>query len=256
MSVQQNQDVTPVEIDDKAVADYLLDNPGFFNERDELLAQMAVVHTTGASVSLIERQVAILREQNGTYQQQLAELIEVARINDTLMLKMQKLVLALLESSDLQEILALIEQSLRDDFNADGVTLCLFTDPDAVALDSEQLSGLRVMFTARDDEKCSELSEMFEGDEPACGVLGETQLGYLFDKRGGEIRSVAQLPLVMTDKVTGKSAQPLGVLAIGSEDAGRFCAGVGTVFLKYLGALVTRKLRPFLVAEEGAAAVQ
>ncbi len=248
MSVQKNQDVEVAGVDAKVVADYLQSAPDFFNERDQLLSQMNVTHTTGASVSLIERQVAILREQNGNYKQQLSELIDVARVNDQLMLNMQKLVLALLETNELEALLTLIQQSLNDDFNADGVTLCLFADPEIISLDSNQIGAMRVIFVARDDEQFSELSEMLNGDEPACGVLSEAQLACLFDQPEGKIRSAAQLPLTMPCKVTGELTEPLGLLAIGSKDAGRFCAGVGTVFLKYLGALVTRKLRPHLVS--------
>ncbi len=251
MSVQENQDAKVAgiagvtRIDDKAVVDYLTAHPNFFDERDELLSQMAVIHTTGASVSLIERQVAILREQNAVYKQQLTELVDVARVNDQLMLKMQKLVLALLETNELEALLALIQQSLKDDFNADGVTLCLFADPESISLESNQIGDLRVMFVSREDEHINALDDMFKDGEPACGVLTDDQRAYLFDQPENEIRSVAQLPLT----AAGSSAVPLGILAIGSHDAGRFCAGVGTVFLKYLGALVMRKLRPHLAAE-------
>jgi len=252
MSVQQTQDAETSAVDDKAVADYLATNPEFFNERDDLLSQMMVVHTTGASVSLIERQVAILREQNGSYKQQLTELVDVARVNDQLMLNMQKLTLSLLETNELAALLALIQQSLKDDFNADGVTLCLFADPETISLETDQIGDLRVMFVSRDDEQFVELADITTGDEPACGVLSEAEMATLFAQQEGEIRSVAQLPLMMSDKKTGQPGVALGVLAIGSQDAGRFCAGVGTVFLKYLGALITRKLRPHLSAGDDA----
>ncbi|MCF6322884.1 MAG: DUF484 family protein [Gammaproteobacteria bacterium] len=250
MSVQQNQDTEIPTINDKAVVGYLVANPEFFNDRDDLLAKMIVTHTTGASVSLIERQVAILREQNGGYQQQLAELVDVARVNDVLMVKLQKLVLALLETNELEPLLTLIQQSLKGDFNADGVTLCLFADPASLSLESDQIGDLQVRFISREDEQFKKMGNLSKGGEPACGVLTDAELAGLFDdakERG--IRSVAQLPLVMANKgdSTGVS---LGVLAIGSKDAGRFCAGVGTVFLKYLGALVTRKLSPHLAAGE------
>jgi len=248
MSVQQNQDAEISTLDEKAVADYLAANPEFFNDRDDLLAKMVVTHTTGATVSLIERQVAILREQNGGYQQQLTELVDVARVNDALMVKLQKLVLALLEANELEALLGLIQQSLKDDFNADGVSLCLFSDPVALSLESDRVGEMQVKFVSRDDEQFKKLGDLSKGDEPACGILTDAELACLFDDAAESgIRSVAQLPLMMGDK--GDSAGvSLGVLAIGSKDAGRFCAGVGTVFLKYLGALVTRKLRPHLVA--------
>lgn len=244
MSVQQNQDAKVAGvagIDEKAVADYLQSTPGFFNERDELLSKMMVVHTTGASVSLIERQVAILREQSAGYQQQLAELVEVARVNDNLMLRMQELVLALLESNDLASILALIEQSLTKDFNADAITLCLFADPTTLSLDSDQIGKLRVCFASAGDELIQVHQEMFAKGEPRCGVLDAQQQALLFGDEGEEIHSVAQLPLV-----AGENSVLLGMLAIGSSDASRFSAGMGTVFLKYLGALVSRKIAPHL----------
>jgi len=248
MSVQQNQDVEAVTVDDKAVVEYLSAHPNFFDERDELLAQMAVIHTTGASVSLIERQVAILRGQNAAYKLQLTELVDVARVNDQLMLKLQKLVLALLETHELAALLTLLQQSLKDDFNADGLTLCLLADPKMVSLESDLVGDLRVMFVSRDDAQFSELAAMPKGDEPACGVLTGDQRAYLFAQPDSEIRSVAQLPLM----TNGKPEVMFGILAIGSKDAERFCTGVGTVFLKYLAALVTRKLQPHLATEDNA----
>ena len=242
MSVQQKQDTEVPAIDEKSVADYLAANPDFFNDRDDLLAKMAVIHTTGASVSLIERQVVILREQNSAYQQQLAELVDVARVNDKLMVKLQKLVLALLETNELEALLRLIQQSLKDDFNADGVTLCLFADPASISLESDQIGEMQVKFVSRDDPQFKELGDVSRGNEPACSVMNDETRDVLFGESEHGICSVAQLPLMMGDK----EALSLGVLAIGSKDAGRFCAGVGTVFLKYLGALVTRKLRPHL----------
>ncbi|MBL1259757.1 MAG: DUF484 family protein [Thiotrichaceae bacterium] len=250
MSVQQNQDDEVSTIDDKAVAEYLAAHSGFFNDRDELLANMVVTHTTGASVSLIERQVVILREQNGGYQQQLAELVDVARVNDVLMVKLQKLVLALLETNELEALLMLIQQSLKDDFNADGVALCLFADPASLSLESDLIGDLQVRFVSREDKQFKKLGDLTKGAEPACGVLTDAELACLFDDAPASgIRSVAQLPLMM-DGHGASAGVSLGVLAIGSKDAGRFCAGVGTVFLKYLGALITRKLRPHLSVGE------
>lgn len=237
MSVQQNQDVAAAEIDDDAVASYLQANPEFFNDRDELLAQMSVAHTTGASVSLIERQVVILREQNTLYKQQLTELVEVARDNDRLMSQMQKLALDLIEARELSGTLELVQRSLAKDFNADAITLCLFIDPADLSLETDQIDNLHVLFAAAEDDLMQDHRELFEDGEPACGILDEEQQACLFGDHDAEVRSVAQLPLVAS-----KDKAILGMLAIGSKDAGRFCAGVGTVFLKYLGALISRKL--------------
>ncbi|MCK5387204.1 MAG: DUF484 family protein, partial [Gammaproteobacteria bacterium] len=42
---------------------YLRDHPAFFEAHQDVLAGMILSHETGSAVSLIERQVQILREQ-------------------------------------------------------------------------------------------------------------------------------------------------------------------------------------------------
>jgi uncharacterized protein YigA (DUF484 family) len=39
--------------------------------------------------------------------------------------------------------------------------------------------------------------------------------------------------------------RPLGLLAIGSQQQDRYHAAMGTVFLKYLAELLSRRLRPY-----------
>lgn len=47
-----------------SVAIFLRDNPGFFSAHPELLAQLNLQHQTGGkTVSLIERQIDLLREK-------------------------------------------------------------------------------------------------------------------------------------------------------------------------------------------------
>ena len=54
----------PAVLTDEQVVAYLKDNPAFFIDQDDLLAQLRIPHLRGSSISLVERQVAVLRERN------------------------------------------------------------------------------------------------------------------------------------------------------------------------------------------------
>ncbi len=57
---------------EEAVARYLEDNPDYFLRQGEVLANLKVPHPeTGEALSLIQRQVQVLRDQNQRLQQQI-----------------------------------------------------------------------------------------------------------------------------------------------------------------------------------------
>ena len=43
---------------------YLGEHPDFFQDKDQLLTQMRIQHERGSAISLVERQMAVLRERN------------------------------------------------------------------------------------------------------------------------------------------------------------------------------------------------
>ena len=59
----------------------LRENPDILQRHPELLVVLEVPHQAGAAVSLIERQIAILRKQTSAQDERLHELIEVAHDN-------------------------------------------------------------------------------------------------------------------------------------------------------------------------------
>src|SRR5690606_2190854 len=73
---------------EEAVADYLQRRPEFFERHPTLLLRLKLPHeTNGFTVSLIERQVSMLRQRNGELERQLKDLISVAKVNDSLVEK-------------------------------------------------------------------------------------------------------------------------------------------------------------------------
>ena len=89
--------------------DYLRSNPDFFQRHATAIAELSLSHESGKAVSLIEHQVAILRERNMTMRRRMNELLHAARSNDEIFAKTRSLNLALLEVNswhELNEVLA------------------------------------------------------------------------------------------------------------------------------------------------------
>ncbi|MCG7899994.1 MAG: DUF484 family protein [Candidatus Thiodiazotropha lotti] len=216
----------PIKVDgtDQQIADYLRDNPGFLLRHPELLAEMEIPHASGDAVSLIERQVDALRKQLKDTQQQLANLVEVARTNDQLQARMHRLTLELIDAATFEEVLNALEDELHDDFKADAVELRLFSSSQLDDHLQDSLNGQVATF-----------EQFFNQNQPICGKMDQQQLDYIFGTEGDRIASTALIPL--------KSEGVLGLLAIGSCDPERFAPDHGTEFLTRLGEIISRTLQ-------------
>lgn len=216
------------------VEDYLRRHPDFFQGRDELIRALTLPHPTGGAISLVERQVALLREETQRYRIQLQDLVQIARYNDELIARLQQLTVKLMDSVTLNEVLALFETSLRQDFHADAATLRLFS---AVARFDAGAPAFLDVETIEADALAPSLQPILAGGRPVCGRLPNEQLVQLFPTTAGEIGSAALLPLA-----GGADETVVGLLAIGSRDAERFTPEMGTTYLNYMNELIGRKL--------------
>ena len=67
---------TQAEAEEETVARYLQLNPDFFERHQPLLARLRLPHArTGATISLVERQVEVLREKQSGVEQKLASAV-------------------------------------------------------------------------------------------------------------------------------------------------------------------------------------
>ena len=234
MSTQRQAEFNEAPVSEDAIHEYLLANPDFFERHADLLGTLSLPHRSGAAVSLVERQVSVLRQKDLKHERKLRELLAVARANDALAGKIHRLSLRLLEAGDLASTLAGLEESLRADFDADQSILILFGDPEAYA-------GIRAgrFFKAvpHDDEAMQAFGTFLSGSAPRCGQIRDTQRDFLFGKETDEVGSAALVPL--------GSGDSLGFLAIGSADADRFHPGMSIDFLARIGELVAGALRRF-----------
>lgn len=230
MSTVKQQKTAPFEVSEDEIADYLQENPDFFERYSNLLNTLEVPHTTnGAAVSLVERQVSVLRQRSNQLEGKLRELVEVARGNDELSEKIHALALAFLGAKSRNEVIAILEEQLRTGFNADQAVLVLFDDSDV------HFDGLFLRNIARDDEAISSFKTFLQSNSARCGMVRDAQRDFLFGANNVEVGSVALIPL-------GAKSE-LGFLAIGSNSATHFHPGKSVDFLTRLGELTTTALK-------------
>lgn len=220
------------ELSAEQIERYLRQHPDFFNAREALLAALQIPHATGPAVSLIERQVTILREQNQQYKRKLMELVQVGRDNDTLHRNLHQLTLALMRAQSLADVVERVHRHLREDFKADVVVLRLAQLPASFRISTQTLS------LDPSDPALSAFAPFFRAVRPLCGELKPEQLSFLFAEQAEAIASTALIPL-------GAEAE-LGMLAIGSHDEQRFHPAMDTLFLRCLGELIACALTPYL----------
>ena len=210
--------------EEQRVAEYLQAHPDFLERHPEVLEQLQLPHHSGAAVSLIERQVSVLRERNLDMHQRLSALIATARENDRLFEKSKRLVLALLEANLLSEVVDTLYQSLATDFDVPFYRLLLLGESTTLPASSARVVGL--------DEAEQNIGALLRGNRAICGVLRREELQFLFGDEASQVGSVAAVPLYR--------GRVFGVLAIGHGNANHYRSSMGTLFLNYIAEVLTR----------------
>lgn len=218
---EQNQD-KPQLPDAETVAAYLRAHPEFFVDHDELIPELRIPHLPGGAVSLVERQVKLLRERNIEMRHRLAQLMDVARDNDRLFDKTRRLVLDLLDANSLEEVIGAVDESLRHEFQVPYVSLILFSE-----------TPLPVGRSVTAAEAQQAIGGLLGSGKIVCGVLRPHELTFLFGEEDSSgIGSAAVVAL----------NQQQGILAIGSQDPQHYKSSLGTLFLSYIAEVLTRVL--------------
>lgn len=210
---------------------YLRKYPDFFLSRPHLLAEIAIPHRTGAAVSLVEKQVKVLREQNEQARKRLHELIEIARSNEDLAHRMHHLVLTLIDADKPEEIFKTLYENLKRNFRAEQVVIRLFAQP-------ANTMPAPAEFVGKDTGEARLFEELIDKRLPTVGALALEQQAFLFGADGADITSVVLVPLRGNDWG--------GVLAIGSHDQDRFQKDMGVELLANMGEVLSFILKPWI----------
>ena len=230
MTVQEKQGGEIKDVSAQDVADYLTKHPDFFDRQDEVLKAIEVPHQAGTAVSLIERQVGVLRQENRTLRGKIRDLVDIAKENDALMARMNRLSADLVSSESLDTAMKVLSDRLTHDFSAQGVSIRLIGDF------GSQTAGSRAELLSSDEDQLSLFESILARGKPVCGRFNIQQLDFMFGEKEEQMKSVAVIPL-------GDGS--VGFLAIGSEDPERFRAGISTSFLSYLGEIAGAVIKRF-----------
>jgi len=207
-----------------SVKQYLRAHPEFFSNHPDLLETMELTHDSGSAVSLVERQIAVMRERNVEMRHRLNHLLEAARTNDRLFEKTKRMVLNLLEASSLAEVVNSLYESLGTDYQIPFYSLLLFGDCLALPATQARVVG--------HDEAQGQIGTLLRSSRAICGILRADELQFLFGADAAKVGSVAAVPL--------SNGNLFGILAVGNSDANYYRSSMGTLFLSYIAEVLNR----------------
>ncbi|CUS47892.1 MAG: hypothetical protein HLUCCO02_04880 [Idiomarinaceae bacterium HL-53] len=224
-------ELTESSVDEELVTDYLEQNPDFFDRHPNLLVRMNMRHQQAGSVSLVERQQRILREQINALQEEITQLMGNARRNEQIFRGYSALYVELLNCETLEDVLQSLKKTFQEQLALPELSLKFFDSP--VALPEQ--------YTFSSDTHKQLLSKRFEKKHVYLGRISNEEQKLLF--RDEQVESVALILL-------GKE-QELGMLAFGSKDPAHFDPDMDYLLITQLQALLSVIL-PRLISSQDA----
>lgn len=226
--VDAAEDVTPV-FDELEVAAYLRARPDFLLRHPELLEHIEVNHSAGSAISLIERQVDLLRGKNMRLEDRLSGLLSNAAENERRATSVHKLARTLIRAPSLAAVIAGLRSCMRDDFGIDEV----FVGVSPTSYKRHDIEGFAPL--EPEGALARALDNFLRTRLIECGPVEAARAKLLFPKAESPVLSAAIVPL--------EKEKSLGLLALGSKDAERFMPRQGKLFLEMTAELVAAALR-------------
>jgi len=202
----------PDSLNPKDVEAFLRAHPNFLQDRPGLLAVLNLPHGGEGAVSLVERQVSVLRERNIASRQKLAELSDIGRENDRLLDATRNTILALLAGDNRADLNKIWLDQVAGTFKAEMGVLVWLDEGSNVARGGPLASKL------------------IRQDGGFSGVLRPEEMQTVFGAAATE--GSASLVAIRSGE------DDIGVLGVGSHDTQRYQAEDGTLFLEYLAEVI------------------
>ncbi len=220
--------------DEDQVVEFLLENPDFFLRHSPLLNDLEIPHESGTAVSLVERQVAVLREKNQHFEAKLREMVDAVHDNQRLHVSLHRLAVNLFDADSLDDLMGIVDDELRHKLGTDFVYFRLTTEAGAQSQSGDEGHT----YVDKDDEVLQSFAPLIEKKRIQCGRLNEQQIEQLFMQDAAEVKSAAVIPV--------EDAGIYGLIALGSRDEQRYHPGMGTDFLSSLADLIGAAMRSHL----------
>ena len=211
------------------VAEFLRQNPGFFENHADVLVNLQIPHPHGGrAVSIGERQLVALREKSKLLEDKLRELIQFGEENDAVGGKVHRLSCRLIEATSLDAALDTLYLDLLDHFAVPHVAVRLWNV-------AEENPDTRE-FTAVPQEMREFVDNLAS---PYCGNHAVYESQAWFGEAAPHLKSFALMALRHDGLL-------FGVVALASEDTRRFYPEMGTLYLSRIGELVSHALWRFV----------
>ena len=210
------------KLSNKEIAEHLILNPNFFKENPEVLNSIEIVHDSGAAVSLIQKQVELLRSNYNSTTDKLMELLGNAKNNEDIFILTKELILRLIDASNIEEIVALLEKSFVANFGAKKSRVLFFSES------SKNLPKGRIKSPA---EATNILGNLLKPGKIFCGEVNKEVAKFIFNQKTG-VKEMALVPL--------NSSSLLGLIALGSDQPGKYSDNKDTLFLDFIAEVVSK----------------
>ncbi|MGS0754977.1 DUF484 family protein [Roseateles sp. GG27B] len=227
-------------ITEQDIANFLAHTPGFFERHAELLASVQLSHPLGGrAVSLQERQAEMLRDKIRGLEFKIMEMIRNGQENVGIAGRLHRWTRRLMLTGDAAELPDLLTRELRHQFLIPQAGLRLwgvdaaFAGADFAQPVSQDVKSLAVSLT-----------------QPYCGVNSgfEAAQWLQASSNGAGSGDASSLALISLNAVGvgGAPARSFGLLVLGSPDAARYTADMGTQFLARVGDIASAALSRLL----------
>ena len=213
------------------VAEFLRQNPGFFENHVDILVNLQIPHPHGGrAVSIGERQLVAVREKAKILEEKLHELISFGEENDAVSEKVHRLACRLIDAPSLDAVLDTLYLDLLDHFAVPHVAVRLWK----VAEENPDTKEFGAV--------APEMRQFVEHmTAPYCGHHAVYESQSWFGEAAPHLKSFALATLARDGLV-------FGVVAMASEDAKRFYPEMGTLYLTRIGELVSHSLWRYVTA--------
>ena len=211
------------------VAEFLRQNPGFFENHVDILMNLQIPHPHGGrAVSIGERQLVAVREKSRLLEDKLRELIAFGEDNDAVGEKVHRLSCRLMDAPSLDASLDTLYLDLLDHFAVPHVAVRLWH----VAEENPETKEFGAV--------AAEMREFVQKmPVPYCGHHAVYESQAWFGEAAPHLKSFALVALKREDL-------HFGVVGLASEDPKRFYPEMGTLHLARIGELVSHALWRFV----------
>ena len=211
------------------VAEFLKQNPGFFENHVDVLINLQIPHPHGGrAVSIGERQLVAVREKAKLLEDKLRELIQFGEENDAVGEKVHRLACRLVDAPSLDAALDTLYLDLLDHFAVPHVAVRLW----GVAEENPDTKE----FTALAPEMRQFVEQM---TAPYCGHHAVYESQSWFGEAAPHLKSFALVALT-------RGELTFGLIALASEDPKRFYPEMGTLYLARIASLMSHALWRFV----------